>query len=85
VRVTGRGEGPHYTIRVEDPGTGVPEAERERIFEPFFTTRQKGTGLGLPLSRKIARAHGGDLRLVPTPGTTCFELTLPRAAPSPAP
>ncbi|WNG24197.1 HAMP domain-containing protein [Cystobacter fuscus] len=85
VRVTGRGEGPHYTIRVEDPGAGVPEAERERIFEPFFTTRQKGTGLGLPLSRKIARAHGGDLRLVPTPGLTCFELTLPRAAPSPPP
>ncbi|MET0406465.1 MAG: HAMP domain-containing sensor histidine kinase [Cystobacter sp.] len=84
VRVTGRGEGPLYTIRVEDSGAGVPEAERERIFEPFFTTRQKGTGLGLPLSRKIARAHGGDLRLLPASGPTCFELTLPRATPPPA-
>jgi signal transduction histidine kinase len=77
VRVTGRGEGHGYTIRVEDSGPGVPETERERIFEPFFTTREKGTGLGLPLSRKIARAHGGDLRLVALPGTTTFELTLP--------
>jgi signal transduction histidine kinase len=77
VRVTGRGEGHGYTIRVEDSGPGVPETERERIFEPFFTTREKGTGLGLPLSRKIARAHGGDLRLVALSGTTTFELTLP--------
>jgi signal transduction histidine kinase len=77
VRVTGRGEGDDYAIRVADEGGGVPEAERERIFEPFFTTRQKGTGLGLPLSRKIARAHGGDLRLVSAAGPTTFELTLP--------
>ncbi|HYO58988.1 sensor histidine kinase [Archangium sp.] len=77
VWVTGRDEGQGYTIRVVDQGPGVPELERERIFEPFFTTREKGTGLGLPLSRKIARAHGGDLRLVPSPGATTFELTLP--------
>ncbi|MGZ3459661.1 MAG: ATP-binding protein, partial [Archangium sp.] len=77
-RVTGRGEGPGYAIRVQDSGPGVPESERERIFEPFFTTREKGTGLGLPLSLKIARAHGGDLRLLATPGATTFELTLPR-------
>jgi signal transduction histidine kinase len=77
VRVTGRGEAAGYAIRVQDHGAGVPEAERERIFEPFFTTREKGTGLGLPLSRKIARAHGGELRLVSSPGVTTFELTLP--------
>jgi signal transduction histidine kinase len=82
--VLGRGQGPGYTIRVEDQGPGVPETERERIFEPFFTTREKGTGLGLPLSRKIARAHGGDLRLVALPGATTFELTLP-LVPAPPP
>jgi signal transduction histidine kinase len=84
VRVTGRVEGPRYSIRVQDAGPGVPEAERERIFEPFFTTREKGTGLGLPLARKIARAHGGELRLSPAPGPTTFELLLPveqKAAP----
>ncbi|WP_309888498.1 ATP-binding protein [Archangium sp.] len=81
VRVTGRSHGGDYTIRVEDQGSGVPEPERERIFEPFFTTREKGTGLGLPLSRKIARAHGGDLRLITAPGATAFELTLPVGVP----
>ncbi|WP_257452769.1 sensor histidine kinase [Archangium lipolyticum] len=80
VRLIGRSQGQGYSIRVEDHGPGVPEAERERIFEPFFTTREKGTGLGLPLSRKIVRAHGGDLRLVQGPGVTIFELTLPVGA-----
>jgi signal transduction histidine kinase len=79
VQVTGRAEGGGYTIRVRDAGPGVPEAERERIFEPFFTTKEKGTGLGLPLARKIVRAHGGELRLESAPGQTTFLLTLPRA------
>jgi signal transduction histidine kinase len=77
VRVTGRAGPAHYTIRVEDQGPGIPDTERERIFEPFFTTREKGTGLGLPLSRKIARAHGGELRLLSSPAPTTFELLLP--------
>jgi signal transduction histidine kinase len=62
---------------VQDAGPGIPEAERERIFEPFFTTREKGTGLGLPLARKIVRAHGGELAFTSTPGSTAFTLTLP--------
>ena len=85
VRVTGRVGSERYTLRVEDSGAGVPEAERERIFEPFFTTREQGTGLGLPLSRKIARAHAGELRLLSTPGVTTFELTLPLAPPPASP
>lgn len=78
VRLTGRSEGPRYTVRVEDEGPGVPAAERERIFEPFFTTREKGTGLGLPLARKIARAHGGELRLESSLAGAAFTLELPR-------
>jgi signal transduction histidine kinase len=77
VRVTGRAQGGGYCIRVRDSGPGVPEAERERIFEPFFTTKEKGTGLGLPLARKIARAHGGELGCTSEPGSTAFALTLP--------
>jgi signal transduction histidine kinase len=57
------------TIVVEDTGVGVPEDERERIFESFHradsTLARKGSGLGLPLAREIARAHGGDLQLLP--------------------
>ena len=77
VRVTGKAEAGRYTIQVQDSGPGIPEPERERIFEPFFTTREKGTGLGLPLARKIVRAHGGELELSSAPGATTFTLTLP--------
>jgi nitrogen-specific signal transduction histidine kinase len=64
-------------VEVEDGGPGVPEDVRERIFEPFFTTREKGTGLGLPLARKIARAHDGDLTLGASGQRTLFRLSVP--------
>lgn len=56
------------TITVLDTGIGLPENLHERIFEPFVTTRSHsghtGTGLGLPISRQLAREMGGDLRLL---------------------
>ena len=55
----------------------MPAQVQERIFEPFFTTREQGSGLGLPLARKIARAHGGELALASRPGDTTFTLRLP--------
>ncbi|ADO69679.1 sensor histidine kinase [Stigmatella aurantiaca] len=77
VQVTGRPADAVYAIQVRDSGPGVPPPETERIFEPFFTTREKGTGLGLPLARKIIRAHGGELSLSSAPGNTVFTVTLP--------
>ena len=51
-------------IAVADSGPGVPPELRDKIFEPFFTTkRDKGTGLGLALCRRIVAAHGGTLEL----------------------
>ncbi len=55
------------TLEVEDNGTGIDPTIAERIFEPGVTTKATGTGLGLPLCRAIARAHGGDLLVVHAP------------------
>jgi PAS domain S-box-containing protein len=71
----------HVTITIRDTGPGIPEELRERVFEPFFSTKVSGTGLGLPLVREIALAHGGDICLQSAPGEgACFTLTLPLAS-----
>ncbi|WP_420795662.1 ATP-binding protein [Celeribacter ethanolicus] len=49
-------------ITVTDNGIGLPE-DRSRLFEPYVTTREKGTGLGLPIVKKIIEEHGGTLTL----------------------
>jgi two-component system, NtrC family, nitrogen regulation sensor histidine kinase NtrY len=49
-------------LRVADNGIGLPE-DRSRLFEPYVTTREKGTGLGLPIVKKIIEEHGGTLTL----------------------
>lgn len=65
-------------IEVENAGPPIPQQEVARIFEPFFTTKPQGSGLGLPIARNIARAHGGDLVVeVNGPERVCFSLTLP--------
>jgi two-component system sensor histidine kinase HydH len=65
-------------IVVVDHGSGVPAESVPRLFTPFFTTRATGTGLGLAIVRRVAEAHGGDVRLAPPegPGAT-FWLRLP--------
>ncbi|WP_375255271.1 ATP-binding protein [Yoonia sp.] len=52
----------HVTIKISDNGIGLPE-DRMRLFEPYVTTRDKGTGLGLPIVKKIIEEHGGTLTL----------------------
>ncbi len=54
----GNGE---ITIEIADNGPGIPEELLEKIFEVFYTTKKRGTGLGLPISKKIIEAHGGSL------------------------
>lgn len=68
-------------VAFADDGPGISAAERARVFEPFHTTRANGTGLGLPVARAVARAHGGDLVLAPPAAVgACFLLRLPLAA-----
>ena len=54
--------GSHLEIRISDNGIGLPE-DRAKLFEPYVTTRDKGTGLGLPIVKKIIEEHGGTLEL----------------------
>jgi two-component system, NtrC family, nitrogen regulation sensor histidine kinase NtrY len=71
-------------IRIMDNGIGLP-TDRARLFEPYVTTREKGTGLGLPIVKKIIEEHGGTLTLTDAPvfeGNTragaMAEIILPR-------
>ena len=59
-------------IEVKDNGPGIPEELIDEIFVPFFTTKDKGTGIGLSLSKQIMQRHGGRLKLhsVPNQETT---------------
>ena len=68
-------------IYVRDQGQGITEDLRGKIFESFLTGRKDGTGLGLTISKRIMRAHDGDLDLVDTgvEGTT-FKISLPLSA-----
>ncbi len=63
VRVTGRREGARVVLLVEDNGPGFPPEVQARLFEAFFTTKgpEKGTGLGLALSRELVAQSGGSL------------------------
>ena len=57
-------------FEVTDNGPGVSDGNRDRIFDPFFTTRRDtgGTGMGLPIVRRMLQAHGGDIALADGPG-----------------
>jgi signal transduction histidine kinase len=66
------------TVRVRDNGCGIPADKVDRIFNPFFTTKEKGTGLGMAISRKIVEAHEGAIDVVSETGRgTEFLVTLP--------
>ncbi len=77
ITLSSAGSNGRLYLRVSDSGPGVPNAIRDRLFEPFVTGRPDGTGLGLAIVRQIARAHGGDVRLVDGTEGAAFEVELP--------
>ncbi|MCE8523746.1 PAS domain-containing sensor histidine kinase [Ruegeria pomeroyi] len=66
IRVTLSGDADGSQITIADNGIGLPE-DRARLFEPYVTTRDEGTGLGLPIVKKIIEEHGGTLHLEDAP------------------
>ena len=62
IRITCTAQDGRAEIRIMDNGIGLPD-DRARLFEPYVTTRDKGTGLGLPIVKKIIEEHGGTLGL----------------------
>jgi CheY-like chemotaxis protein/anti-sigma regulatory factor (Ser/Thr protein kinase) len=73
-------EGPSIVVEVRDTGSGIPPHVLGRVFDPFFTTKPRGlgTGLGLPISRSIVTALGGEITVTSTPGLgTTFRVSLP--------
>lgn len=75
---------PYVTVKIGDTGQGIPEDRTNMIFEPFFTTKiqPKGTGLGLPIAKKVVEDHEGVIRVETTPGSgSTFSLSFPRDNP----
>ena len=73
----GPGAHNYVDILISDSGPGVPDDIIDLIFDPFYTTKKEGTGLGLPISKRIIIAHNGKITAESFPGGTIFKIRLP--------
>jgi nitrogen-specific signal transduction histidine kinase len=81
----GRG---HAVVAISDDGVGIAEEIRSRLFEPFFTTKApgRGTGLGLPITRRLVEGLGGEIEVESSVGVgTTFRISLPPSKEETAP
>ena len=78
-RATRRGAAAAFLeVRFRDTGVGIPPGDLRNLFIPFFTTKEKGTGLGLPISQRIIENHGGTIEVRSQLGTgATFTVLLP--------
>ncbi|MGZ6983185.1 MAG: sensor histidine kinase, partial [Ilumatobacteraceae bacterium] len=80
LRISSRRDDGHVVIDIADTGHGIDAHVQERVFEPFFTTKDvdKGTGLGLDISRRIVvERHSGEITFDSRPGATIAHVRLP--------
>lgn len=80
VTVESHVEGDSVVITIRDDGTGIEPELLPRVFEPYFSTKSaaEGTGLGLPITKRIVEGHGGTLSVVSAPNVgTTFTVVLP--------
>jgi signal transduction histidine kinase len=72
--------GTEVWLRVRDNGPGIEPERVEQIWTPFHTSKSNGTGLGLPITRKVVETHGGSIEVESPPGGgTEFRVVLPKA------
>jgi signal transduction histidine kinase/HAMP domain-containing protein len=88
ITLSAKNKGEEFVFAVMDTGPGIPPEMQERVFEPFIQSTDdvkhtQGTGLGLPISRSLVQAHGGDLWMESAIGDgTTFFFTLPFRPPT---
>ena len=76
--VSAKANGSAVTLTVEDTGPGIPMNIQRRVFDPFYTTKPTGTGLGLFVTQRIIKSHGGSIELESEEGRgTRFTIQLP--------
>jgi signal transduction histidine kinase len=67
-------------MRIADNGVGIDDEQCQKIFNPFYTSKEHGTGLGLPITKKIVEAHGGTIEVRSGIGDGAeFVLTFPKS------
>ena len=78
IDVTIAGANGRCRVAIADRGPGMPADVRERAFDAFFTTKHRGTGLGLPIAKRVVDAHSGTIHIdVPPEGGTTISVDLP--------
>jgi signal transduction histidine kinase len=81
IRITSESENNHLKVVIKDTGPGIRKDHLLRIFEYYYTTKDKGMGLGLPISYMIVKDHGGDIQVRSEEGKgSVFTITLPLQA-----
>lgn len=73
LKVSTRAREKKVEVKLEDTGAGIPEEDIDKVFEVFYTSKEKGTGLGLPISFHIIEMHGGTIEIesAEDAGTAC--------------
>jgi len=78
IRIRTIADGGWVRLSIQDSGIGIPPENFDKIFQIYFSTKPSGTGLGLPMARKIVEEHGGTLTVASEPGRgATFTLSLP--------
>jgi len=76
--ISSHSDGSHAKVFIRDTGPGIEKTDLSKIFEYYYTTKDKGMGLGLPISYMIVKDHGGDIQVLSEKGKgSTFVISLP--------